>query len=54
MSLKDRIFDLVFPERKRLRKAARRQTGSGRGRKKYPGRDPDDGADARYFVRHRR
>ena len=54
MGLKDRIFDLVFPERKRLRKATRRQSGSGHGRKKHPGRDPGDGADARYFVRHRR
>ena len=54
MGLKERIFDLVFPERRRLRKPGRRVSGSAGGRKKRPPRETGDGTDARYFIRRRR
>jgi len=54
MSLKDRIFDLVFPERRRRRGEDRRERDgrrtAGKGRKA----EREEGYDSRYFVRRRR
>ena len=53
VSLKDRIFDLVFRGRDRKRAAVRR--GPQKSREKRGRERPEgEGFDSRYFIRHRR
>ena len=54
MRLKDRIFDLVFPDRRRRRKDGVTPSGRGRRRKGDDPADRGEGTDPRYFIRRRR
>ena len=55
MGLKDRIFNLVFVDRKKKRENELRSVEETRRKKHKLGREADAGEfDTRYFIRHRR
>jgi hypothetical protein len=54
MSLKDRIFDLVFPDRRRRRTGPDRPANRRRRRKDAEEASKSDGYDDRYFIRRRK
>ncbi|MHC4861839.1 MAG: hypothetical protein ACYTDY_17305 [Planctomycetota bacterium] len=53
MRLRDRIFELVFQNRRKKRAIDRKAPPSRRGRRPREAPDSDE-FDSRYFVRHRR
>jgi len=54
MRLRDRIFDLVFPDRRRRRKDGPLLPGRRRRRKDGGTEGDAGGYDARYFIQRRR
>ena len=54
MGIKDRIFDLVFPEWKRERRRDSLRKDDARSRRKPRKRSESDGYDSRYYVHRRR
>ena len=55
MGLKDRIFNLVFVDRKKKRERELRSAEETRRREHKLGREADTSEfDTRYFIRHRR
>jgi hypothetical protein len=53
LRLRDRIFELVFQNRRKKRAIDRKAPPSRRGRRPREAPDSDE-FDSRYFVRHRR
>lgn len=54
MNLKDRIFELVFPDRKKERGADGEGARRPRCRRRDRPRKGAEGYDPRYFIRHQR
>lgn len=54
MNLKDRIFELVFPDLKKERSSEGEPVGHPRRRRRDRPRKDAEGYDPRYFVRHQR
>jgi len=54
MRFRDRIFDLVFPDRRRRRKDGSMAGTASRRRKGNGASDPGEQTDPRYFIRRRR
>ena len=54
MGIKDRIFDLVFPEWKRERRRDPLRKAGPRSRRKQAKRTESEGYDSRYYVHRRR